>query len=168
MWRFIKKWWILENLREKIAFHTVQQPIEKLSYGGKVLLTQDFFIKGTDQHLGIASKSVRRFSWILWWRKKENTEKLKKRIQEYNEIFEICVKEGYIEIQYMGDGIQQMPSTATPLADNINGWFGLLQAILKNYYLAWTIIIIPLLVLFLGQSFWKNIIKVFLIKIGIL
>ncbi|MFH1161858.1 MAG: hypothetical protein V1696_01090 [Candidatus Jorgensenbacteria bacterium] len=156
MWRFIKKWWVLQHLRKEIAFHTGQQPIEKLSSGGKILPTQDFFIKGTDAYPGLAKKSVKRFSWILWWRKKENMEKLKKRIHEYNEIFEVCVKESYIEMQQMDIGLI-MPSTATPLADSIHGWWGLLQNVLKKYNLAWTVIVIPILLGAFGSPYLKAV-----------
>jgi hypothetical protein len=158
MWRTIEKWWLLEHLRKAIAFHTKQQPVGRLSGGGKILLTQDFFITGTDTYPGLAKKSLKRFSWILWWRKKENTEKLKGRIHEYNQIFEICEKEGYIEMQLMEDG-SYMPSTATPLADKINGWFGLLQGLLERYYLAWTVIVIPLLLGIYSSSFLKELIN---------
>ena len=99
---------------------------------------------GTKDYPGLAYKSLRRLSWILWSRKKENLEKLKALIQEYNDIFEVCVKENYIEMKTTEKGL--MPSTATPLADEISGILGLLQGLLSRYRLAWTVIIIPLII----------------------
>jgi len=161
MWRFIKKWWFLQNLRNAITFHTSQQSMEKLHGGGKVLLTQDFFIIGTDAYPGLAIRSVKRFYPILWWRRGgQDEKKIKKRVIEYNEIFEVCVKEGYINMQPT-EGSVPMPSTATPLADSICGWWGLLQNILKKYYLAWSVIVIPFLIGIFSSPFFKNIIKIF-------
>jgi len=155
MIRFIKKWWLLRNLRKAISLHTNFSTIESLAMGKMVLLSQPFFIKGTDDYPGLVYKSLHRFSWILWWRKKDNPKKLKKRIQEYNEIFEVCVKESYIEMRSTEKG--SMPSTATPLADEISGILGLLQGLLSRYRLAWTVIIIPLIVGILSSPIFKKL-----------
>lgn len=155
MMRFIKKWWLLRHLRRAISLHTNFTPIEKLAMGNKVLLSQQFFIVGTEQYPGLAHKSLHRFSWILWCRKKDNPERLKKLIHEYNDIFEVCVKEDYIEMRQTEKGL--MPSTATPLADEISGIWGLLQGILSRYRLAWTVIIIPLIVGILSSPLFKRL-----------
>jgi len=143
MWKFIKKWWLLENLRKEISRHTRHCSIEELSMGETVLLAQSFFIADKrEDHLGLAYKSIRRFSWILWWRKKDNLEKLKRRIQEYNDIFQKCIEGGYIRMQQTEKGL--MPIT-TSLADNISGPTALIQEIIKRYYYVWIIIIIQIL-----------------------
>lgn len=168
MIRFIKKWWFLENLRKEINRHSSIQSIENLSMMRHVLLSPYFFISNDPRqkhpkYPGLAYKAVRRFRWILPWRFRYNENKLKKRIQEYNDIFTICVKEGYIEMTETEekDGLKmKMPSVATPMADKISGIFGLLQGILERYNSVWTIIFIPIIT-FIAGVFLNNFIKFF-------
>lgn len=157
MWRTIKKWWLLQQLYKAISFHSGKESIETLAQGKRVLMTQNFFILGKEEYPGIAQKSVKRFSKILWWRRKDNPKKLKKRIDEYNALFEACIDEGYIKVKETDSGTP-MPTT-THLADGIHGWFGLLQALLSKYYFAWTLIIIPLLLGAYGLPKIKEIIS---------
>ena len=42
MIRFIKKWWLLKNLRKAIKLHTGFSSVESLAMGKKVLLSQNF------------------------------------------------------------------------------------------------------------------------------
>lgn len=155
MIRFIKRWWLLKNLRKATLLHTSFNSVENLAMGKKVLLAQHFLIVGAEKYPGLAYKSLHRFSWILWYRRKDNPEKLKRRIQEYNDILEVCRKEGYIEIKQTEKG--PMLSADTSLADKISGPSGLLQELLSRYHLAWTLIIIPLILGILGSSIFKRI-----------
>ncbi len=166
--RFIKKWWFLESLRKEINRHSSFQSIEDLSMMRQVLLSPYFFIsndprKKNPTYPGLAYKSVRRFRWVLPWRFFYNQNKLKKRIQEYNDILNICVKEGYIEMTETEekDGTKmKMPSVATPMADKISGFLGLMQGILERYNSVWTIIFIPIIT-FLAGVFLNYLIKIF-------
>lgn len=134
---FIKKWWLLENLRKEISRHSGYQSIEELSAGRKVLVSQQFFISGRKdlpEFPGLAEKSF----W-MWRNKKYNEKELKQRIQEYNDICEVCIKEGLIEISQTVKG--PMLSCTTPSADKISGWFGLLEGLLSQFNRVWTLII---------------------------
>ena len=74
---FIKKWWLLENLREEINRHSQYQSMEEVSSGRIVLLSPKFFIAGNKdkpEYPGLAEKS-------FWWKKKYSEDKLKKRIK---------------------------------------------------------------------------------------
>jgi hypothetical protein len=151
---FIKKWWLLENLRKEINRHSGFQTLEEVSSGRKVLISRHFFIAGNkekSQYPGLAEKSF----W--WWKKKYkySEDELKKRIQEYNDIFEVCIKEGFIEIiegEKSGQKIE-LPSVATPKAYEISGWFGLFEGILEKYKSVWTMIFLPIVTFVLGLIF---------------
>lgn len=167
MIRFIKKWWFLENLRKEINRHSSFQSLENLSMMRHVLLSPYFFIsndprKQHPEFPGLAYKAVRRFKWIMPWRFWYDEKKLKKRIQEYNDIFTVCTKEGYIEMidteEKNGTKIK-MPSVATPMADKISGVFGLTQGILERYNSVWTIIFIPIIT-FLAGIFIHRLLKI--------
>jgi len=157
MWRIIKKWWLLQQLDKAIALHSEKESIERLSSGGKVLLTRSFFVVGTDDYVGIARKSAERFSWILWQRK-NNPERLKKRIREYNTLFESCVKDGYIYMQPTEGGVP-MP-TPTNTADDVHGWFGLIQLLGNKFTVVWGII--TAVITFLIGLNWHEILGYFL------
>lgn len=151
---FIKKWWLLENLRKEIDRHTRKQTLEEVSLGSSVLLSPQFFISGRKdlpQYPGLAEK-------FLWWRKKYSEEKLKRRIKEYNDIFKVCVKDDYIimEKTQKEGKTMYMPSTATPKAHKISGLLGLLQGVLKEYFYAWSFIFIPLILAIYGSSYFKS------------
>jgi len=158
---FIKRWWLLEKLRKEIKIHSSFQPVEDLASGKAVLLSSQFFLandpsKKHPEHPGLVYKSV--FGKL----KKGNEKKLKRRIQEYNDIFEVCVKEGYIEMIKTVKGA--MPSTATPKAHSISGWFGLLQGILSKYSYVW-IIIWTLIITIIGSAFGKKLLDFIVNKI---
>ncbi len=170
MWKFIRKWWLLQQLDKEITRHSIKAPAKQLSSGREVLLSQGFFIAGSPIHPkypGIAQKSVRRFSSILRWRRKDSADKLKKRIHEYNNIFKSCVKEGYITMEPTEVIRYELPSVANPLADNIHGWLGLLQALLLKYYLAWTVIVIPFILGIYGSSYIKQLFDLAHARLGI-
>jgi hypothetical protein len=163
MWKFIKKWWFLKHLSKEIAKHTCIASVENLSRGNAVLLSQQFFIVGTKEYPGLAMKSIHRFSWILRWRIKYNEKTLKKRIQEYNDIFNVCVEEGYIimkEVNKYGILVKEkMPSTATSKYDKINGIMGLFNAILKEYDSVWKNILLPIITFVLGIVWSSNLLS---------
>jgi cobalamin biosynthesis Co2+ chelatase CbiK len=154
---FIKKWWLLENLRKEINRHTGFQSLEDVSLGREVLLSPQFFIAGRKdlpEYPGLAEK-------FLWWKKEYNEEKLKRRIKEYNDIFKVCVEECCIimkETQKEGK-IMYMPSTATVKAHKISGYIGLLQGLLKEYFYTWSLILIPLFLGIYGSSFLKQAVE---------
>jgi hypothetical protein len=155
MWLFIRKWWFLQQLRKKINLHTSKASLKDISLGSSVLLTVPFFITGTTEYPGLAFKSVRRFSSILRWRKKADENKLKKRIHEYNSMLNSLLADDYI-MEVTGSDGNKYPSVATPKADGIHGLFGLVQAILEKYNLAWTFIVLPLITLTVGIK-WETI-----------
>src|SRR3990167_6384879 len=138
MWLFIRKWWVLEQLRKAISHHTSFASLDDISRGGAVLITEHFFIVGKENYPGIAEKAVKRFSKILCWREKIDEKKLKKRINEYYNMFKTLVADQYITIVKAENGME-VPTIVNPKADNIHGIMGLLQALLLNYLLAWTI-----------------------------
>ena len=151
MIRFIKKWWLLECLCKEILRHSEKQSNEEVSAGREVLLSSQFFIAGREdlpEYPGLAEK-------FLWWKGKYKPNKLKRRIKEYNDIFKICVKEGYIEMIETKKGL--MPSTATPKADSINGWFGLIEGLLSKYHSVW-LIIVSLVTGIIASPFLRNLI----------
>lgn len=156
MWRLIKKWWLLKQLDKAIALHTEKSTLADLSAGGKVLLTQSFFIHGNDKYKGIARKSAERFSWILRWRKHDEY-RLKKKIRQCNALFESCVKDGYIEIQI----VQGQPMLAlTNTADDIHGLFGLIQLLSSKFTIAWGVI--ASIATFIIGLKWQEILNFFL------
>lgn len=133
-------WWFLKKFGEQITLHTLLQPKEKMSVGQVITSTSDFFIDGTDEWPGLARRSVKRFSKILWWRKKENLEKLKKRIEKYNQIFMSCFKEEYIECKEWkkeGDRLIALKPTRGKIYDESRGWAGLIQVVGKNFSMTW-------------------------------
>lgn len=148
MMRFIKKWWLLEHLDERILLHSRSD--------SKVLLSQEFFVKGNAEWPGLICRAPNIFSVFAWGRKLESVRKIKelestpdfkRRIREYNDIFDVCVKQEYIEMVPTGKGL--MPSVATPKYYHITGQIGLLQGLLEEHKLAWSMIIFPLVFWFI-------------------
>jgi len=148
---FIKKWWLLENLRREIYRHSGYQSLEEVSAGREVLLSPQFFIAGRKdlpQYPGLAEK-------FLWWKWKYKPDKLKKRIKEYNDIFKVCIEEGYVKMIKTSEGF--MPSTATSKAFKISEIPGLLEALLSEYKSVWTMIIFPIVSFILGVLWSPNL-----------
>lgn len=172
MWWFIRKWWFLKQLRKAISHHTSFASLDDISRGAAVLLTESFFIVGKQNYPGIAEKSIKRFSCILWWRKRINEKRLKKRIHEYYDMYNALLEDRYIvKVKGKGEaGEIEVPTTATAKADSIYGIFGLLQAILTNYYLAWIMVVGPIITLIIGaynSVYVKGVINYLLNKLGI-
>ena len=131
----IKKWWFLRQVNKHIRLHTLKEPLESIAKGQRVLLNREFLIVGTDGYPGIARNSLRRFSWILWWRRKANPERLKKKIAEYNDIFEACLRDHYLEYVPVVGG--SMPAKG-PLYDDVYGFSGLIELLggKRRFYLS--------------------------------
>jgi hypothetical protein len=131
----VKKWWFLRQVDKNIRLHTLKSSLEDIAKGGRVLLGREFLIVGTDEYPGIARKSLRRLSWILWWRRRENTKKLKKRIAEHNDIFDSCLRDHYLEYKETMGG----PMVAKgPLYDDVQGFAGLIELLgnKRRFYLS--------------------------------
>ncbi|KKR13345.1 MAG: hypothetical protein UT43_C0046G0010 [Parcubacteria group bacterium GW2011_GWC1_39_29] len=160
MWRLIKKWWFLQRLEEAIALHTGKAPIEDILLGRSVLLSQEFFIYGTDKYPGIVFRLLGRFSWLLFWRKHEDPEKLNRRIHEYNNYLKYWLENNYIEMRKIEKNGQTgfMPIT-THLADDIHGWFGLIQLTKDKLPAPWMIVtsVVAFLIGLNWGSIWRYI-----------
>lgn len=149
MWYRIKMWWFLKEFGKQIKLHTrlsLESGREDIVWKGVVIsLTRGFLIKGNDEWPGLAECSLKRFSFILRWRKKINQNKINKKILEYGDIFDSCVKEKYISISkgiYEGDGDKtniDLPIKGE-LYDESRGLAGLIQIVAKKFPLTWVFI----------------------------
>ncbi len=142
MWYRIKMWWLLRHFGKQITTHTLEQTREYISSGGVILSTQTFFIDGTDAWPGLARKALKRFSPILWWRRKDNQKKIKKKIAEHNDIFDSCVKEKYISLQMArsSNGVTALTPVKGELYDESRGFAGLIQVVGKKFPMVWVFI----------------------------
>jgi len=141
MWYRIKMWWFLKEFGKQLNLHTLLQ--EDLSVGKVITSTSDFFIEGNDEWPGLAKRSSKRFSKILWWRKKNNPEKIKKRILEYNDIFISCINDGYIRSEIWQEVGQKLVATNPikgHLYDESRGIAGLVQVVGKKFPAMWAFI----------------------------
>lgn len=93
MRRLIRKWWLLRELRKDCKGHNILLSVEALLHNIKHSVSRPDLLSY------IGKKSIERFSWILLWRKKENQLKLKKRIDEYNSIYDESINEGLIHVE---------------------------------------------------------------------
>jgi hypothetical protein len=163
---FIKKWWFLEKLDKEISRHTHFQSIEALSKGEHVSLTPYFFISNNpSKHLpeypGLAYRSIHRFSNIFWWRKKVNEDKLKKRIEEYNNLLKVCTEEGYVKTESTEKNGEKMIilSTSNSKAYHIRGWIGLINGLLEEYNSVAVNIFLPIVMFILGIVWSSNLLN---------
>ena len=109
---YTKKWWLLGCHRRAERIHSTRGS----NTGVPVLISQDFFIKGNPQNpewlKGLANKYnpyVRfRLSYLLCWKCEYDKEKLKIKTNEYWDIYEVCVQEGYIS-KHKKQGILPSP-----------------------------------------------------------
>lgn len=149
MIRFIKKWWLLRKLYRDTLGHDILQPDDFLLQGSRNAVARDEFVKW------IAKESVHRYRWILWRRFWNNSEKLRRRIREYNSILESLDSDGRIQ-KLKAKGDSRVFIQTTPQGDDSLGLISLLQELLAKYYLAWTGIIFPLLVGIFGHAILKE------------
>ncbi len=141
MINYTRKWWLLGCLRRAIREHSTTGS----NTGRRVLLSQIFFIESDELHKnewpGLASKHNKyirfRPSWILFWKKEYSEKKLKRNIYNYHELYEVCVREGYIGRETASDA-REWPTIATAEANNIQGFpFGYFQGLFKEYDRVW-------------------------------
>lgn len=142
MWYRIKMWWFLKQFGKQLTTHTLLEPREKLSVGGVITSSSNFFIDGTDEWPGLARRSSKRFSKILWWRRRDNLNKIKKRIVEYNDIFASCIREKYISCktwQQNGQVLIALEPVKGDLYDESRGIAGLIQVVGKKFPAFWAL-----------------------------
>lgn len=138
MWHRIKMWWLLQDFGKQISTHTSEQTREYVSPGQFIVLSREFFIDGTDKWPGLARRSSKRFSKILFWRKKDKPEGIKKRIIDYNDILDSCIKEKYISLQESKSGTHLLKGD---LYDEARGWAaGFIQVVGKKFPATWAFI----------------------------
>lgn len=127
-------WWLLREFGKQIERHTLLSSREIIKTGVAIDSLQWFFLDGTDQWPGLARRKAKRFSWILWWRKKDNPDKIKAKLVSYNDLFDSCVKEEYII--YTSGNIPRKG----PLYDESRGLAGLIQVAGKKFPLFWALV----------------------------
>lgn len=160
MVNYTKKWWLLGCLRRAEKIHSTTGS----ATGHRVLVSQKFFIEGNTEWLGLAHKSSPytqlRFSRIfLFWKKEYSAYKLKTRINDYNDIYEVCFRDGYI----IKEKDTNFPSVSTPKAYKIRGFpLGYFHGLFEEYDKVWIHIItifIALTVAIIGliDSFFARI-----------
>jgi hypothetical protein len=144
MWKLIRKWWFLQRLEDQILLYTGKENSETIfaRRGGPTLSSDDFFIKGTQEWPGIASRPLGKYlSWLLFWRWCENRERYNRRIYEYMDFLKYWKEKSYIDyakiIQSNGNMIQTNMPHLTSKADDIHGLVGLLELIQQTYPLTW-------------------------------
>ena len=90
MIRIIKEWWLIRQLYAECQNHEKGLAEEVLIHNSRFVIARDAMIAQ------VAKNSIRRFSWILRWRRKINQEKLNKRIREYQSIMDTCLRDDYV------------------------------------------------------------------------
>lgn len=152
MINYTKKWWLLGCLRRAEKIHSTRGS----NTGDRVLISQAFFIKGDTEWPGLAHKYnpyVRfRLSRLIFWKKEYDEFKIKEKINEYNDIYEVCFQEGYIG----KDQHTNFPSVSTSSAYRIRGFpLGYFQGLFSEYEKVTTtlITIIGLIISFLVGTF---------------
>ena len=141
--RLIKKWWFLRQLHKDCLGHVANQPYETIKRGQDIGVSDEAFITY------LANKSLKRLWLILLWRLRKNPKKLNKRTREYYALTTSCIDKKYITPFSRNN---QRFVKVSPLGEDFLGFFPLLQKLLSEYYLAWTILIIPLLVGIYGSQ----------------
>jgi len=137
MINYTNKWWLLRCLRRAEKIHSTRGSAD----GNRVLLSQRFFIQGNtqpDHWNGLANKYNKyvwfRLSWLLWWKKEYGEKKLKEKVNNYNDIYEVCIDQGFIN----SDKIMGYPTVSTSKAYNIRSFpFGYFQGFLEEYNQVW-------------------------------
>ncbi|MCX6702806.1 MAG: hypothetical protein NTW60_02985 [Candidatus Wolfebacteria bacterium] len=151
MWRFIRKWWILEKLDDLSSEHTQVQDENFVVSGHHIRLTQEFFVM----------ELVKKY--------KNNLPKKKKKAGEYHSLIKECLegiddKEKYIK---PSKGIASNNSEVAGIEVSsdgykIHGIFGLAETLLLKYKFSWSIIIAPLITVFIGYPYINSLLDWFL------
>lgn len=136
MINYTKKWWLLGCFRRAMRIHSTTGS----NTGRRVLLSQLLFIEGDQNWPGLANKFNKyirfRPSWLWFWKKEFNETKLKRNRYNYHELYEVCVKEGYIGREKGVDG-NDWPTIATPKAHRISGLLGYFNGLIEEYPRVW-------------------------------
>jgi hypothetical protein len=130
-------WWLLREFGKQIKLHTLLSSHEHVRLGIAIDSSRDFFLDGTDEWPGLARRKAKRFSRILWWRKKDNPDRIKAKLVSYNDLFDSCVKEGYII--YTASINDRQFTSKGPLYDESRGLAGLIQVAGKKFPLVWAL-----------------------------
>lgn len=131
MINYTKKWWLLGCYRRAERIHSTRGS----NTGSPVLLSQKFFIEGNSEDWkGLANKFnpyVRfRFSHFIQWKPEYSEEQLRVKRNNYHDIYEVCVSEGYIT-KHEGTG---WPTVSNKQAYTIRGFpLGYFQGLLSQY-----------------------------------
>lgn len=131
MINYTKKWWLLGCHRRAEKRYSIRGSND----GRPVLISQTQFIKGDSEVLGLAHKQCVftrfRFSRIFkFWEKEYSQEKLKRKINDYWDIYEACRKEDYIS-NHEKTGY---PTVSNDKAYRIRGFFpGYFEGLFTEY-----------------------------------
>lgn len=142
MVNYTKKWWLLGCLRRAEKIHSTRGS----NTGRPVLISQDFFIEGDAEWPGLAHKyspypRFRLERIFAFWKKEYGHFKLKEKINEYNDIYRVCLEEGYIKKEKItrkdpsgSDVMLEFPTVSNQKAYRIRGFpLGYLQGLLSGY-----------------------------------
>lgn len=91
--RIFRKWWLLRMLRRETKKHGMTLSVLELQFNKKHSVAREAMT------IQLAHESVKRLSWLLVWRKKDNENKLKERLIEYNSIFDECGREELVYVE---------------------------------------------------------------------
>lgn len=154
MINYTKKWWLLGCHRRAERHISTTGSND----GGRVLISQDYFINGLGEHKGLINKFspyVRfRLSWFLFWEKEYSDAKLKIKRHAYNDLYEVCVREGYISKEKVE--VTEFPTVANDKAYNISGFpFGYLQGLFQTYDKVWWAVI-TIVVALIGSAYFAS------------
>ena len=159
MINYTKKWWLLGcHYRAERVCST-----KGSNDGNRVLVSKNLFIEGdTIGNKGLIHKYnsyVRfRFSYLIFWKKEYNEVQLKLKRFTYNNVYDICKKEGYITTDQgkQGDNLIDFPTVINPKAYNIRGFpLGYFQGLAKNYDKMW-LAVGAIIVALIGSSLLTN------------
>ena len=147
MINYTKKWWLLGCHRRAEKLYSTMGSND----GRPFLISQEQFIKGDEKVLGLVNKRcpfVRfRPSKIKFWEKEFCEEKLRRKTNDYWDIYEACVDEKFIK-PHKETGY---PTVSSSKAYNIRGPFGWVQGFAKSHDKLW-IAFVALMVSIIGSS----------------
>ena len=158
MINYTKKWWLLGCHRRAEKFYSVTRN------SSRSLIAENFFIEGGKEgdknYKGLIHKYnpfIRfRLSHLIFWEKEYSEEQLRVKKHIYYNLYEICVKEGYItKEKHKKDGKEvEYPTVANDKAYNISGFFpGYFSGLFLTYNKVW-IAIGALIVALIGSRFF--------------
>ena len=163
MINYTKKWWLLGCHRRAERFYSVTRNTRR------TLIDQVAFIEGYTEgnkiYKGLMHKYnpfVRfRLSHIIWWKKEYGEEELRIKRNTYHDIYEVCMREGYIvrEKHKQDEKEVEFPTTSNPKAYNIRGFpLGYFQGLGKTHDKVW-FAIGAIIVALIGSSLFNKYVK---------